>query len=252
MRLENGYLYTFQFSGESDNPCYEDFKSLLESVKYPVATNDLTSHSEESTESALSSKYGNAESLTEVVGYPEPETTTPAPVSKSGIGSIFLSLLITIIIYSVPIIIYRYAIAKHPIEEARAKKLAIIYGIIAFIIMSILIFATSGSGVAGGAILLWSWVNYKILTSGRDSLTIDLATGASEATVENKPIVVPTPTTGPAEAVKIKPDELSETKGSAKPTSRKIMYCRHCGTKLIEGSKFCNHCGTKIEEESEH
>lgn len=30
---------------------------------------------------------------------------------------------------------------------------------------------------------------------------------------------------------------------------RKIMYCRRCGSKLIEGSEFCSKCGTQIEKE---
>ena len=30
---------------------------------------------------------------------------------------------------------------------------------------------------------------------------------------------------------------------------RKIQFCRRCGNKLVEGSKFCNNCGTKIEDE---
>lgn len=35
MRYENGYLHTFQFSGDSSNEYYGDFESLLDSVKYP-------------------------------------------------------------------------------------------------------------------------------------------------------------------------------------------------------------------------
>lgn len=36
------------------------------------------------------------------------------------------------------------------------------------------------------------------------------------------------------------------------PTSpRRIMYCRRCGRKLIEGSEFCSKCGNQIEKEEE-
>lgn len=36
IRIENGFIYMFQFSGTKDNPYYSDFVSLLNSVKYPV------------------------------------------------------------------------------------------------------------------------------------------------------------------------------------------------------------------------
>ena len=36
MRIENGYAYTFQFSGDSKNVYYKDFETLLGSVKYPA------------------------------------------------------------------------------------------------------------------------------------------------------------------------------------------------------------------------
>lgn len=34
------------------------------------------------------------------------------------------------------------------------------------------------------------------------------------------------------------------------PGVRKIQYCRRCGFKLIDESKFCSRCGTRIEKES--
>lgn len=34
-RIDNGYVYTFQFFGDSDNEYYGDFELLLDSVKYP-------------------------------------------------------------------------------------------------------------------------------------------------------------------------------------------------------------------------
>lgn len=30
---------------------------------------------------------------------------------------------------------------------------------------------------------------------------------------------------------------------------KKILYCRKCGYKLIDGSELCSNCGTKIESE---
>lgn len=44
----------------------------------------------------------------------------------------------------------------------------------------------------------------------------------------------------------------SNDKSNEEPTTpRKIMYCRRCGSKLIEGSEFCSKCGNQIEKEEE-
>jgi hypothetical protein len=51
------------------------------------------------------------------------------------------------------------------VEKKKAKRITIIYGVIAFIAMSFVLFAL-GMGAAGAAIIFWSWVNYKILTYG--------------------------------------------------------------------------------------
>ena len=33
------------------------------------------------------------------------------------------------------------------------------------------------------------------------------------------------------------------------PATQTIRFCRYCGTKLIDGSKFCGNCGNRIEED---
>ncbi len=42
VRLENGFVYTFHFSGTKDSPYFADFEKLVSSVKYPVFENDET------------------------------------------------------------------------------------------------------------------------------------------------------------------------------------------------------------------
>ncbi len=39
LRIENGYMYMFQFSGDSSSPYYSDFESVLESAEYSEETN---------------------------------------------------------------------------------------------------------------------------------------------------------------------------------------------------------------------
>ena len=176
IRIENGYLYFFQFSGDDSSTFYDDFESLLESVKYSRAAN----------------------------------TSPLSDFSKFGIFDIVASLIITIAVYSVPIVIYRYGILRHPVEKKRAKKISIIYGIISFIGMSALISALNKNGSASGAILLWSWVNYRILIGGKESQSGSI------------------------------PDNNFSNNG----------YCKWCGAKLINGSNFCSNCGEKIEKDS--
>lgn len=78
------------------------------------------------------------------------------------------SLVVTVLIYSVPVAIYRYAIRKKPLPPKSAIWFTIIYAIIAFIIMSIVKDAIDGEPAKGGGLALWSWVNYMMLSRGKD------------------------------------------------------------------------------------
>lgn len=82
--------------------------------------------------------------------------------------TLLLDLFITFDFYTLPLLIWRYVIKKQPIEKAKAQKITIIYGIAAWIVMSILLYIINGS-VAGGSILLWSYINYRILISKNSS-----------------------------------------------------------------------------------
>lgn len=146
LTMENGYLYTFQFFGSDENTYYKDFESLLASVKYPVV------NSASANNSPVNSTSVN-------------KTTTPSAENMGSFWTdLLLSLLISFTIYSAPIFVYRYAINKQPVEKRKAKKIVIIYGIFAFVVMICLIAVLNGGKVSPSAILIWSYVNYKILT----------------------------------------------------------------------------------------
>lgn len=84
-------------------------------------------------------------------------------------GVVFLlNLLLTFCIYTLPFIIIRFIIRKRPYTAAQAKRIVIIYGIAAWLIMSAVMHASNGS-VAGGSIFLWSFINYKVLVSNSDN-----------------------------------------------------------------------------------
>ena len=187
LRCENGYMYMFQFLGGTDSQSYSDFSALMNSLVYP---------------------------------WPNESDTGKDPWKQFNLVTILANLLVTVAVYSLPIIIYRFAIRKKPVEKKKAKRITIIYGIIAFILMSILIFAANGEGAAGGAILLWSLVNYRVLVGG-----------------EKKQ--------------KISPVSELERLGAASDPSQEddlpaITFCHKCGNKLMPNSLFCNKCGARV------
>lgn len=71
----------------------------------------------------------------------------------------------------------------------------------------------------------------------------EVPTVQSEATAVEK--IITTDTAETEQGVTPLQREVSDT------VPRKIMYCRRCGSKLIDGSEFCSSCGNKIEKETE-
>lgn len=82
-------------------------------------------------------------------------------------SAFLISLLVTVVVYTVPIIFYRFGIKKSAIPRKKAKRITIIYGICSFIFIAILISALGGSSSVGSIPFLWIYINYRILISGR-------------------------------------------------------------------------------------
>lgn len=78
---------------------------------------------------------------------------------------VLISLVITIAVYSLPIIIYRYLVRKAPVEEQKAKKITIIYGIVGFVLMSAILIGLGANKLASSGVILWSYVNYRMLSN---------------------------------------------------------------------------------------
>ena len=85
-------------------------------------------------------------------------------LAQYSFGNIIISLIITILIYTVPIVVYRYAIKKEPVSTKAGVWITIIYAFFAIIVMVMIKSAISGNGAVGGAIIFWSFINYRILT----------------------------------------------------------------------------------------
>lgn len=215
-RIENGYIYMFQFSGDSDSSCYADFESLLNSVAYPKVA-DTASHFDPAAPPSSTHAASSAD-----LSYAQSEFRA---------STLLLSLLSTVLIYALPIYIYRYGIRKAPLEKKKAKKIVIIYGIAAFFLMSCLIFVTRGSGAASGAIVLWSWINYRVLTGGPANIPVSHAGPSKESAL-------------PESAPDPKVQEPADAAGE------RLRYCVKCGAALSPYNKFCHQCGAEAPEAS--
>lgn len=95
-----------------------------------------------------------------------PEEPAEAPGAVDLLGHILLVMLITVVVYALPIIIYRYAARKRPVPRKKAKWITVIYAFVFFFLSSILLFTSTDSGYSGLAIILWSFINYRMLVSG--------------------------------------------------------------------------------------
>lgn len=207
-----------------------------------------------------------APSLTPLVSF----SSSPGTPDQTGYLNLAGSLLITIIIYSLPIFIYRYSIKKAPVDRKKARKITIIYAIVSFFIMVAIVtilYALIGyDGFTGGGILLWSFVNYKILTSGLPKESNDTAP-AAEA-VRKAPWFGSIRTAEPAgiinankkTAAKVpveggQGEETAEMSGSGPekqsqeaPPEFQTKFCYQCGNRLHPGSAFCDKCGAKVPD----
>jgi len=228
IRVENGHMYMFQFSGDSNHALYSDFEQLMNSISYP--------------KTEVSTSQENS------------------PAEQDGfhfsIGDFLLSIIITIVIYSLPVYIYRFAIVKEPIEKKKAKRITIIYGIVAAVVMSIILFITNGNVINGSAIVIWSWVNYRTLTGGKSRYANAIQPDVrqhTEDTPAHTPYVMHERTTCPPEVssdmhTETAPVTPSETDPavSVENAHSTISFCHKCGNKLQAGSLFCHKCGAKI------
>lgn len=291
IHIQEGYIFMFCYGYMGENIHGQDFEQLMENVKY----SDIYSFTHNGEEIIIP----NVDDLPSIevpsyitdsndynYDYSDDYDTTDADNGivyfedgdlKFDFLGFILSLIFTIVIYSLPIIIYRYAVKKQPIPEKKAKKITIIYGIVAFVVMALLL-----GGAPGAAIIFWSTINYKMLTKPSKN-------DVYYSTVyENKDVNtnIPTSDTPPSEnaiqqttenAVVSKPEiieekieESQQSEQNAKPSvfdieqepvteqqkqvvtipqsivTNNVSFCRKCGTRITAESEFCHKCGTRV------
>ncbi len=171
--IKDGWMYLFQFVSTGNSDLYSDFESLVKSVIYP----------------------------------PDEMTLFKGLVANT------LALLIMGALCMIPIAIYRYIIRRKVLDDRTARKATIIYAA-CMIAVAIIPGITYGVLlVAIIAVVLFSFLNYVVLTAGQDELECE-----DINVYENEP---------------------------PKPYTIKGNYCRVCGTALPKDSKFCHICGTR-------
>ncbi len=254
LRFDNGYWFQFVYGDMKEKSHYQEFESLINSVEYPYFAKTSNEIIDIDSDGNLQFNFQN----------------------------LILSLVITIVVYSLPIIIYRYGIKKQVLPEKKAKKITIIYGIIAFFVMAILL-----GGAPGGAIILWSFVNYKMFTTPNKNDIglkyeisddkINKETDLKEANEENIAInenlneedelfvggfevkEFEEPVLKNESFIPL--NELEKAKLEAKPLipeketfnnkgTPKVLFCRKCGIRLLDDSDFCHKCGLRVIREN--
>ena len=231
--INNAVAYTFIYEYyNGDDTYYEDFLSLMDSVVYTDVAETGAALVEESVAPTIAYE-------TDYYGF-------------NG-WYILSSLIITILLYSFPIIVYRYVIRKKPVEPGKAKKITIIYAICAYIVMAVLMFALGGTAAEGGAIFLWSFINYAMLTCGykkymetKDNMYGGIPPHTMVPPDVQKDVHAGESDTG-GEALS---QSLESAKEEATPLKNETdgKFCVHCGKKIPEYSHFCPECSARQEE----
>ncbi|MBE7017328.1 MAG: hypothetical protein E7420_04140 [Ruminococcaceae bacterium] len=75
----------------------------------------------------------------------------------------FLIAIIAILIYTVPVFVYRFRIKKCALENKAAIKFIAIYGIIMLVILGTLLILADYIAIAA-ALLIWTYINYYVIT----------------------------------------------------------------------------------------
>ena len=182
------------------------------------------------------------------------------------IANLFISLLLTAIIYmAFPLI--RLVINHGKFEKKRAKKIAFWNSIIVGAFFCIVTIGTSDGGTTWNAApaVLYYFINRALLT---DKYAPEHKAPPAKPSVpaDNKSTVeVPAPATSHSLSYAndqfvapakndvygstfrvVQPEAITATNNDASPAAKPILFCRKCGSKLVENSTFCNKCGTKI------
>ena len=148
-------------------------------------------------------------------------------------------LLVTFILMTVPMLIYRFAVRKEPLNKGKGALVAGIDGLV-FAALGVAYFLfLKGSLAILACVVLWAVVNFLILTLGR---TAGREREISEAKEPETP-------KGLYPIILAEEAEKRQTAQSSNMTVNKT--CKNCFAVNLATSKICFYCGAKLEEDED-
>ena len=192
--LEDGCLYVVQAADSSHPEVMDALLSMAASLQVP----EIEEPEELPPDPQPEPEALPAEPELDVRDY----TYDPAAEARA---AVIKGFALTLAIYFLPLLGYRFFIVQEPIPKKKAKKLVIIYGICSFILMSLCLLALELGAASAVTVIIWCWLDYKIITRG--------------AKEEGKPAPLQEPKT-------------NVCPNCGKTNSPEFTYCSDCGTKL--------------------
>ena len=260
----------------SEVVCYSTiYDSWLIHISFLNYSGMLTDEQEQMLREVVDTLHFNRESV-----YTAPGNTLGG-LEMTGGTVLFFNMLLTLGIYCLPLFIYRFGVRRAPMERKRAKKLVILYGIAAYLFMSVLMFVTwAGAKIANVAVaVLWCSVDYLFLTKGAEkkSKTAQPSRGGELVLpVETAPAPVPAAPSRQENAPGAAPEgDVPGPEEEQKPKSEPSIpdWAAHSGQQASsepdmarepapahklpqehpeegEDIRFCRRCGARLEADS--
>ena len=246
---ENGYCYIFRFVGVSEE-AVADFHSVLDSLQVPAA---------------------------EV-------SDNPSDGLKDMGGRVFLfvfELIFAFLPYASPLLVYRNLIRKKTVNKTVALLGTILYELIAYMIVNGVLGWYTRLTANVWIVVIWGCFTYRDLVrsdgseeppanaggaprpSGKASVPQASAAYAPVPQTPQAPYIPAAPAASPsapqASAVPVQSAPQTSAAVPAAPVmpvqpaqqtppapTPRILFCRNCGFRLLEDSRFCSCCGTPV------
>lgn len=246
VRINSGWLYQFMYSGAEQGEAYNDLTSLLESVEYPeyafnkkletavpdkVPTQESvvpdktdipehTTHVKATTpENTVPNKTTAPDKVTAPTTAAVQESTEPATATTA-----MLICALIVLIYIVPVLVYRYAIRRAPAERNAAAVVMIVSALLGCIVIGVLTAVKSGYAIGFVGVGLCSYISYIMLVTGTKSATHRAPS---------------TPAPGSAQA------SSSQTNHA---DTQDIVRCPVCQAEVPSNHAFCHKCGYELKK----
>ena len=240
-RIVDARMYLFQFSGTESDPYYADFVAVLESVRFPGDA------------PAAAAAPAETSALTPVetgpyAGWREDEVPI-ATRSKSHLVKPRNVIVCTLAGALFPLgtaLLIRYALRRKPSAPKKARLIALLIGIVYFLLIGfyaigfhatvVPVLAVIGCSFAACAILKKGWQGDAQAVLPAEAHGNDLGGYTGQA---GAPVV---PSSGAARAASAESAHFTAEDLPEKDP----VYCPVCGLEQADGSSFCRRCGARI------